>query len=303
MAINIGQPNQLDYGNAILTGQTIKNNRLRNQAMAQEQEDRMERIRKQQQAQQIRAQMEKMPAAIDEMEKQGLYDEADKLRTHYIGQMKRGVEVARTLASGLDENNYSQVRHDLIQSGAITGDMWPTEYSSNWWAKKGDKQKKDLEQLTVRWQENGATLSQDLLAADGDVFWKGTPFESAADRKARMESKPGGKGTGADFEYTASDDNAIGSQATRLFGGVYDPATGRFSGLSPDKAQKVQAVHSAASEIYAASQGRLTHAQAVREAARRLRITIEDPNDAMATDPAGILPNGGAFTPPVPRTQ
>lgn len=296
MPINYGRINQVNYGNAIAAGQQIKYNRMRNQAMSMELQNKEDQIRRRQQAQQIRAQMATMPAAIDEMENQGLFDEADKLRTHYIGQMKRGVEVARDLAEGLNENNYQQVRHDMIQSGAITGDMWPTEYLSDWFANKVAKQKKDLEQLTIRWQDkNGATVSQDLLASDGDIFWKGSPFESAADRKARE-----GKDSGA-FKYKASDDNAIGSQATRLFGGFYDPSTGNISGLSPDKAKKVQAIHAAATELYAGAQGRITHAQAVREAARRMRITIEDPNDTLATDPAGILPNGGNFTPPAPN--
>lgn len=307
MPINIGQVRPLNYGNAIAAGQQIKANRMRNQAMEQEQEQREDKIRRRTQAQQIRAQMATMPSAIDEMEKKGLFDEADKLRTHYIGQMKRGVEIARDLADGINENNYQQVRHDMIQSGAITGDMWPTNYSYSWWKDKVSKQKKDLEQFTIRWQENGATLSQDLLAADGDFFWKGSPFESAADRRAREKGKAEeGAGVGSKFKYMASDDNTIGSASAALFGGRYDPATQEFSGLDRIKAQKAHAVRATSSEIFVAGRqaGKMiTHAQAVREAARRLRITIEDPNDSMAADPAGILPNGGAFTPPAPRTQ
>ena len=282
----------LDYGNAVLKGQQIRYNRMRNQALGAEQEAAEERRRKQAQAAEIRQQLETMPEAIDELERQGLYDQADELRNNYLKQVKGGVEVARMLAAGLNEDNYGQVRHDMIQAGAITGDLWPEEYSEDWWAKQVADKKRTLTQHTVRWEKGGATVAQDLLASDGDIFWRGTPYESASDRNAR-EGR-----TGAQFTFKASDSNAIGSQATRLFGGVYNPSTGQFSGLDPTKTRQVQAVQSAAEELYAAGQGRLTHAQAVREAARRLRITIEDPNDTLATDPAGILPRGGQLTPP-----
>ena len=283
---------QLDYGDAVQTGQQIQYNRLRNQALGIEQQEAEDRRRKQAQADQIRRSMETMPEAIDELESQGLFDQADELRTSYLRQAKGGVEIARMLAKGLNESNYKQVRHDMIQSGAITGDLWPEEYSEDWWAKQIAEKKRTLTQHTVRWQEeNGATVAQDLLASDGDIFWKGTPYESAADRKAR-------DGGGDGFEFKASDTNAIGTQVTRLFGGVYDPATGRFAGLDPQKANRAAAVHAAADELYAAGQGGVTHAQAVREAARRLRISIEDPNDSLINDPAGILPQGGQFTPP-----
>ncbi len=292
MAFRASDFRNLDYGNAVRAGQQIRYNRMRNKAIGAEQEAEEERRRKQAQAEQIRKEMETMPAAIDELEAQGLYEQADQLRHNYLKQMKGGVEIARSLAASLNEDNYEQVRHDMIQAGAITGDLWPEEYSSDWWANQVADKKRTLTAHTVRWQENGATVAQDLLASDGDIFWQGTPYESAADRNAREG------GTGDGFEFKASDTNAIGTQVTRLFGGTYDPATGRFAGLDPQKANRAAAVHAAADELYMAGQGRVTHAQAVREAARRLRIVIEDPNDSTAVDPAGILPQGGQYAPP-----
>ncbi len=290
----------LDYGNAVRQGQDIAYNRLRNTALGQEQERRDELIRKRAEADRVRQTMETLPDAIAELDSLGNFEEADRLRDSYLRQMKGGVEVARMLSEGLNETNYEQVRHDMIQSGAITGDMWPTEYSSDWWAKKVAKQKSDLDQLTVQWRdENGFTVSQDLLARDGDIFWRGSPFEAAADRQARE----GGDGDGAGFEFKASDSNAIGNQVTRLFGGTYNPETGRFAGLNPQQAQQAQAVHAAADELYMAAGGRIPHAAAVREAAKRLRINIENPDDTLATDPAGILPQGGQYTPPLAGGQ
>lgn len=282
---------QFDYGNAVQQGQNIKYNRMRNQALGQDLQEREDLIKKRNEAAEIRQQLEGMPAAIDEMENRGLYDQAAKLRDHYVGQMKSGYDIAKMMAEGLDETNYQQTRQDLIQAGAITGDMWPVKYSEDWWAKKVASTKSELEVNTIRWtNEDGIVMSTDYLDRDGRIIEEGT-YEASADRKARS----GGDGDGK-WSYKAADDNAMGNQATRLFGGVYDPSTGQFSGLDPEKAQKVQAVHSAATELYKAARGDITHAQAIREAAHRLRIAVEDPEDTRSTDPAGIrvpgLPDG-----------
>ena len=293
MPVRIPEFKNFDYGNAVQTGQSIKHNRMRNQALGQDMRERDDLIKKRNESAEIRRQLDKMPEAIAEMDRRGLYDQADKLRDNYLKQMKSGVDIASMLAEGLDETNYAQTRQDLLSAGAITPDMWPTEYSSDWWAKKIKKQKQDLSVNTRRWAEDGVTFSQDFIDVDGTVRWEGEPFEAASDVKARK-----GDGGGKGFEYKAADDNAMGNQATRLFGGTYHPETGQFSGLSPTKAREVQAVHASATELFAAAAGRMTHAQAVREAAKRLRIVIEDPEDSMATDPAGILPQGGQATPP-----
>lgn len=284
-----------DYGDAVAQGQNIAYNRMRNTALSQQQEAEEERRRKRAEADEIRRQLDTMPDAIAELDRLGNFDEADRLRENYLKQMKGGVEIARTLAAGLNADNYEQVRHDMIQSGAITGDMWPTEYSEDWWANRVAREKSNLVKITRRWQDdNGYTLSQDMLARDGDVTWAGTPFESATDRRARVAPAAGA----TVFKFSSSDSNAIGRQVAQLYGGAYDPATERFAGLDPAQTRSVAALQAAAEELYAAGQGRITHAQAVREAAKRMRINIVNPNDALANDPAGILPQGGSFVPP-----
>lgn len=296
----------LDYGNAVQAGQRIKYNRLRNQALTQDQQERDDQIRRREQMRKIRQQTESMPAAIEDLEAQGLFREADALRDSYLQQQLSGLKVARTLAAGLNADNYDQVRADLIQSGAISGDMWPTEYSADWWANKVAKQKGELETITRRWQdENGYTVSQDLLVQDGSVMWTGTAFEDAADRRARTAAeqadREAARGPGGDFKFKASDSNAIGRQAVQLYGGYFDPVTQKFSGLDPDKAAKVQAAHARAEEIYIENRGRIGHGQAMALAGRELGIPIKNPADRSTYDPAGILPEGGQFAPPASR--
>lgn len=77
-----------------------------------------------------------------------------------------------------------------------------------------------------------------------------------------------------DFELQASDENAIFDYAASLFGGFYNPATGEFSGLSSEKSQKVLAIATRASQIFAENRGTVTRSSAVAEAARQLGISI-----------------------------
>ena len=85
------------------------------------------------------------------------------------------------------------------------------------------------------------------------------------------------KGSGKKgFEMKASDSNSIRAAAAGLFGGIWDPATGRVSGVSKDMTAKVAAVSEEASRIYKDSQGKKTHDQAAAEAARKLGIDIKD---------------------------
>ena len=87
-----------------------------------------------------------------------------------------------------------------------------------------------------------------------------------------VKGTSGGKG----FEMKASDSNSIRAAAAGLFGGIWDPATGRVSGVSKDMTAKVAAVSEEASRIYKESGGSKTHDQAAAEAARKLGIDIKD---------------------------
>lgn len=81
-------------------------------------------------------------------------------------------------------------------------------------------------------------------------------------------------GTASGGGLKASDTNAIHRQATALYGGIIDPASGKVTGLNPDQERNVQAISSRASRIYADGQGKVTHSEAVAEAARELGIAV-----------------------------
>jgi len=98
-------------------------------------------------------------------------------------------------------------------------------------------------------------------------------LKSAADQITER-IKAGGKGG-----LKASDVNSMYKQAAALYGGFYDPGTGQFTGLSTDKAQKVQGILTAA-ERYAAGGAGL--AEAVSRAAKESGVDI--PQSATVTE-------------------
>ncbi len=77
MPVRTPQFQQFDYGNAVQTGQNIKYNRMRNQALGQDMQEREDLVKKRNEANEIRSQLEKMPEAIEEMDRRGLYDQAE----------------------------------------------------------------------------------------------------------------------------------------------------------------------------------------------------------------------------------
>jgi|GEM_PF-5035246 len=87
------------------------------------------------------------------------------------------------------------------------------------------------------------------------------------------------------FSFKSTDSNTIYKQSAGLFGGTFDPLSGRIAGLNREQAEIVQRIASRASQIYMEAQGQLDHATAVDMAFREER--------AKATAPVGA-PDAGA---------
>lgn len=109
---------------------------------------------------------------------------------------------------------------------------------------------------------------------------------------ARPSAAGGGDGPSLGRGVESADTNAIYRQAAALFGGSIDPATGEFTGLTPETALRAQRVAEEASTRYAT--GDTTHAGAVSDAFRQLRA---DPR--FGDDPLGDLAAPPTEPPPV----
>lgn len=137
------------------------------------------------------------------------------------------------------------------------------------------------EQLTPRPR---ATSSEPLVAVledDGTEIW--VPRSEAAGRKKR----PPGSGTSALSGLKSSDSNTLYRQAAGLFGGMFDPMTGRISGLSREQTQMVQQIAARGGDLFLA--GEKNHAKAINQAFEEIRSgtgsnsALAEP-DAVAAD-------------------
>ena len=269
MAVTVPRMQTFDYGRAIQTGQQISYNRMRNEAVGMELKQQKSILANRQKAQLIREHFAGMPAQIEELEAQGLFDEAGQLRNSYIDAKFNEVKVLETMRLGINAENYKQFRSDLLQAGAVTPEMMPTEYSDKWFSDALKKNKGNLQQLTRQWGQEGVIMEQDYIAQDGEIQWIGQEFEAA--------KQPGdGGGDGKPFQMKAADTNSIRAATRELYGSMWDPTTGRYSGLNKKQEQEVLAIQSEASRIYRANKGRVGHSEVVVRAARKLDIEIRD---------------------------
>lgn len=95
------------------------------------------------------------------------------------------------------------------------------------------------------------------------------PFGVPYDRYSPSQMHTGDSGG-----MKASDTNAIYREAASLYGGIFDPQTGQFSGLDKNGAQNALALSERASQLY--QQGNVSHSQAVAQAAREFGIKVQD---------------------------
>lgn len=265
-----------NLGQSLLAGQRFQAGQL----ALQEQQNVIANRRK---ANEIRQQYAAMPEQIQELETQGLFDEAAQLRNQYIQTQKSSIEAMETVGRMVQPEDYQQFRSDMIQAGAIDPSLMPVKYKKNWWKPETARQKGRLSKLTRQWGAQGAIMSQDLVTQDGQILWKGAPYQ---------RQQPGtGKGPTADkkpFKIVASDSNSLRAAAADLYG-VWDPVTQKVTATSKTVRQDIASITEEAARIYRTNEGRLTHAEAVARAARKMNIQIPDlERDPRNRDPLGL---------------
>jgi len=94
--------------------------------------------------------------------------------------------------------------------------------------------------------------------------------------------------------FKATDSNTIYRQAAGLFGGLYDPLTGRISGLNKEQSAQVQRISARAARIMKESSGEIDHASAVEEA-----LNVEQGGGQPSTAGTGTVQRPQPAGPPV----
>ncbi len=272
-----------NYAQSVSDAETIKGQRLRNRLAEMQNTDAQAKLNAQEKRRQIEAEFNNAPARIKALRDAGMTQEADQLQMHMWKMSETGLKVARSLAVGVTEENWKDFRQDAIGQMGMKPEWMPENYSADWIngrVKEAEDRVVTFKPETFTDPQTGKVMTQ-VTGRDkaGNIVGQRPAFPTD---RAKPKA-PGSTTTGAGA-LKAADVNAIGRQAERLYGGIYDPATGKVSGLDPQTAAKVQSIQERAEEIYA--QGGLSHGQAVAKAARDAGITIPQLNQG--ADPLGI---------------
>lgn len=194
---------------------------------------------------------------------------------HLFQQEVQGLEFLANVKQHITPDNYGAVRQSMVEKGLVDPTMVPEQYDAQWLGRVQEDAKANLKKITMML---GPGQAQDTLYNNAEVVQRGDPYDPA-------DAKSSGKGSGKGFEFKSSDANSIRASAASLFGGIYDPETGKFGALDKASTRKVNAITATAQRIYKNAGGDIPHDEAVRQAADKMNIKIDDLLDPNRKDP------------------
>lgn len=225
-------------------------------------------------------------APEDVLTERGFQPEANAMRARALEYQVNGLRyVAGKARQVRDQAGYDALRADLEARGLANPGELPEQFSPaiiTQLTNGADRLLRTIPEYQGdgRWQDMGV----DPL---GNLTPRGEPYTLSDAGKGR-----GGRGGRGGPSFKASDANSIRNAVAGLYGGMYDPETGKFVALDRDTIKKVNAIASYAQRIYidALRAGeQIPHDEAVRRAARKMNIEIPNLGDPNAlSDPLGI---------------
>lgn len=186
----------------------------------------------------------------------------DVTRGEIQSVQQEGQERARAERDASQERARSE-REGSMLSGTVTG-----EDGSVYGYTRGGRASALKDESGKPIKERQKPISEPLVQVqqdDGSVTYM--PRSEAVGKKRPTPTSQLDK----PFAMKATDTNSIYRQAAGLFGGMYDPMTGRIGGLNREQAQTVQGIASRASQIYMEGGGQVDHATAVDQAFKERR--------------------------------
>ncbi len=166
------------------------------------------------------------------------------------------IDFAGNIASGITSQNYQNSLQRLSDAGVPVDDAPPSyEEGGDQWAQskinEANGAEGQLKLQTERLKQKGKTKESGLI-------------------KSAVVGK-------------------MNASVANIFGGIYDPISGRISGLDKTSSKKAAAIKARAQRIFANANGTLTPDEAVNQAARDADIDIQKLESKKRTRP---LPRG-----------
>lgn len=203
---------------------------------------------------------------------------ANKKRESKLGMQTQVLDfVARAAPLVTDQQSLDALRGGL-QAVGLDPSMIPAEFTPE-------------TQQALQVMGMGAAKQVDLMFKQmqmAETKRSNLANEKLKAREVAAKEKEGKRGGAPKY-------NDVRMRVADLFGGVYDPMTGRIAGLDKDKTTKALAMMARAERIYADADGTKTPAEAATEAAREFGTNIPGVQPTAPTVPRGTSPGGFKF--------
>jgi len=318
MPINFPKFDTLDYGAAVQSGQQITENRIRNQMLGVAQQEQQNIIRNRQKAEDIRRTIDETPDQIRELEKAGLFDQADQLRDSYVQQQELGLKLIKSQRAGINKDNYKVWREQMIKGGTMPYWMLPEEYSEEWFAEKETEAEMRISTISVR----SGDQQRDFVVKGGKIIFKGegydaddpdkgptkvltTTFTDPNTKVVMMqdfhyvngEEVPAGpaypaseRSGGKPWQMTPEQLNGIKKSVAEIFEGKYDSISGEYQLPEAREAERkhISGLVREAEKTYKNAKGQIGMHEAAMQAIEKAGLKIPFPD---LTDPDKVREN------------
>ena len=132
-------------GNALANAERVKGARMQNQLLGYQ----VEGIEQQREArklhQQMQSEFDKTPDLIKAYRERGMHDQANQALQGYLGQRKAAADMIKTLRGGINKENYSGFRRQMIEMGVFDGEEIPSKYSDDWFNEEEMKERRKFD--------------------------------------------------------------------------------------------------------------------------------------------------------------
>ena len=185
------------------------------------------------------------------------------------------------VAGGVSDEATYQRAKSTLQSVGMDVSQFPPNFDPGW-------VQQQMEQTL------GLKGQLEMKLREEEKAFKREQFDETKRHNRATEVTAAAKAAkGKSSSLKAADYNAVSARVADLFGGTYDPMTGRIGGLSKDQSARVTGISERAAQIFQEGEGKVNHISAVAQAAREAGVNV--PKVGATEDNAPASDNSGSY--------